>query len=114
MPDDTNKPQTEPGKKRPAIAIALSQQGDRANTPTITATGRGEVAEQILRLAFDNDVKVREDSDLAEILSQVDVDTPIPLEAFAAVSEILSYLYRLQDGKETRVEFDVDVEDKIP
>ncbi|MBL8706524.1 MAG: EscU/YscU/HrcU family type III secretion system export apparatus switch protein, partial [Rhodospirillales bacterium] len=55
-------------------------------------------AEDILRVAFANDVKVREDADLAELLHAVDLDSLIPLEAFTAVAEILSYLYRLNGG----------------
>ena len=31
---------------------------------------------------------------LAQILAAVDVDSDIPTEAFAAVAEILSYVYR--------------------
>ena len=58
------------------------------------ATGRGYVAEQILNIAFANGVKVRQDADLAQILAAVDVDCPIPTEAFASVAEILSYVYR--------------------
>ncbi len=79
------------------IAVALSQNEGSTDAPVVTASGRGELAEQILKIAFENGVKVREDSDLAQILAQVDVDSPIPLEAFAAVSEILSYLYRAQN-----------------
>ncbi len=79
------------------IAVALSQEEGSTTAPVVTATGRGELAEQILKIAFENGVRVREDSDLAQILSQVDVDSPIPLEAFAAVSEILSYLYKAQN-----------------
>ena len=64
--------------------------------PRVLASGRGAVAEQILRIAFDRGVKVREDADLAEILSAIDVDSLIPLEAFAAVAEILAYVYRAE------------------
>lgn len=74
------------------IAIALQEQGDSA--PTVVASGRGFVAEKILELAFANDVRVREDSDLVQILSAVDVDSPIPTDAFTAVAEVLSYLYK--------------------
>ena len=73
------------------IAIALEEQSDSA--PKIIATGRGFIAEQILDVAFANDVKVREDSDLAQILSAIDVDSPIPTNAFTAVAEVLAYLY---------------------
>ena len=62
--------------------------------PRVTASGRGAVAEQILQIAFDRGVKVRSDSDLAEILAAVEVDSEIPLAALAGVAEILRYLYR--------------------
>jgi flagellar biosynthesis protein len=39
-------------------------------------------------------VKVREDADLVEVLSKLEVDSPIPVEAFAAVAEILTYVYQ--------------------
>ena len=61
----------------------------------MVAKGYGELAEKILRLAFDNDVKVCSDPDLAQILSVVEVDCEIPVEALAAVAEILTYVYRL-------------------
>ena len=60
----------------------------------MVAGGRGRVAEQILQLAFANGVKVREDADLAQLLTTIDMDEEIPVEAFAAVAEILIYLYR--------------------
>jgi flagellar biosynthesis protein len=80
-------------KRRP-VAVALDGSTDPGRAPRVVATGRGAVAEQILALAFANDVKVREDADLAEILGLVDVDSEIPLEALAAVAEILAYVYR--------------------
>ncbi|MSO98058.1 MAG: flagellar protein FhlB [Rhodospirillaceae bacterium] len=75
------------------IAVALEEQAG-ASVPIITASGRGFVAEQILAIAFANGVKVREDADLVQVLSAVDVDSEIPTEAFAAVSEILAYVYK--------------------
>ena len=62
--------------------------------PRVIASGRGAVAEQILQIAFERGVKVRTDSDLAEILAAVEVDSEIPLAALAGVAEILRYLYR--------------------
>lgn len=80
-----------------AIAVALSYDETPASLAKVTASGKGDVAEQILQLAFARGVKVRTDSDLAQILSEIEIDCPIPLEAFAAVSEILSYLYKCQN-----------------
>src|SRR3546814_11221190 len=62
--------------------------------PRVVASGGGAVAEQILQIAFERGVKVRSDSDLAEILAAVEVESEIPLAALAGVAEILRYLYR--------------------
>ncbi|MSO73424.1 MAG: flagellar protein FhlB [Rhodospirillaceae bacterium] len=75
------------------IAVALEEQAGSA-APKVTASGRGFVAEQILPIAFANDVKVRTDADLVQVLTAVDVDSDIPTEAFAAVAEILRYVYQ--------------------
>lgn len=76
-------------------AIALHGDPDSEDKmPHISAAGRGKIAEQILQLAFENGVKVREDSALAEILASVELDSPIPSDAYLAVAEILSYVYK--------------------
>ena len=67
--------------------------------PRVVASGHGAIAEQILELAFANDVKVREDADLAQILAAVDVDCEIPIEAIVAVAEILAHVYRANGGE---------------
>lgn len=89
-----NQDQGDSAAKDPlkTIAVALEEQAGAA--PAIVASGKGFLAEKILELAFANDVKVREDADLAQILAAIDVDSPIPTDAFAAVAEVLSYLYR--------------------
>jgi flagellar biosynthesis protein len=95
MQDDSRHPGGPPSARQPK-AVALTYDQAAADTPRISATGRGAVAEQILAIAFANGVKVREDADLVEILSLIDVDSPIPLEAFAAVAEILRYVYQAE------------------
>ncbi len=107
MPDDPNLPSNglniaENGltpsniRKKPknatAVAITTGDKNDEA--PRITAAGRGKIAEQILQLAFANGIKVREDSALAEMLTKIELDSPIPSEAFLAVAEVLSYVYK--------------------
>ena len=77
------------------IAVALKYEPDSEFAPKVVAGGRGAVAEQILQVAFAAGVKVREDTDLAEMLSTIDVESEIPIEAFATVAEILAYVYRL-------------------
>lgn len=81
-------------RRAEAVAVALKYLPESDFAPKIVAGGRGSVAEQILAIAFAQGVKVREDSDLAEMLSAINVDSEIPIEAFAAVAEILTYVYR--------------------
>lgn len=76
------------------VAVALTYEGMEDKAPEIVASGRGAVAEQILQIAFEQGVRVREDADLAQVLSLMDVGDEIPIEAFAAVAEILTYVYR--------------------
>lgn len=81
-------------KPKRQVAVALEDSKTGKELPRITAAGRGRIAEQILQMAFENDIKVREDGALAEMLASVELESPIPTEAFMAVTEILSYVYR--------------------
>jgi len=84
----------DPRARRP-IAVALSYASDRPDAaPKVTASGQGAIAEAILEIAFARGVKVRQDADLAELLAAVDLDQEIPVEAFAAVAEVLAHVYR--------------------
>jgi flagellar biosynthesis protein len=88
---------TDRPKRETAVALSYRpDQGDEA--PRVVASGKGDLARQILDLAFAAGVKVREDADLVEILAAVDVDSPVPLEALMAVAEILTYVY-LANGR---------------
>jgi len=80
---------------RPA-AVALENDPNTSDLPKITAAGRGKWAEQILELAYQNGIKVREDPALAEILASIELDSPIPTEAIMAVAEILAYVYEAE------------------
>ncbi len=85
---------TAPVAEKSSLAIALKGQGH--DGAQILAKGEGDFAEQILQLAFEQGIRVRTDSNLAEILSHLDVDSAIPLEALAAVATILNYVYQDQ------------------
>ena len=80
-----------PGRQ---TAVALKDSSEDSAIPVITAAGRGKIAEQILQIAYENGINVRSDADLAEILAKIELESPIPSEAFMAVAEVLSYVYR--------------------
>jgi|TARA_A100001037_G_C15142719_1_gene634657 flagellar biosynthesis protein len=81
-----------------AIAVAIEHRPTvSASLPKIVASGKGNIAERILDIAFAEGVRVRKDADLAEMLAAADIETEIPVEAFIAVAEILRYVYAAND-----------------
>lgn len=74
------------------MALQYRRQHDPA--PRVVAKGEGEVAEKIVDVARQHGVAIKEDPDLVQLLGAVELDTQIPVEAFVAVAEILSFIYR--------------------
>lgn len=85
-----NSPET---RRKAAVALKKFGVSDDA-IPRIVAAGYGKLAEEILRMAFENGVRVREDKDLAELLAAIELDSAIPTEALVAIAEILAYVYK--------------------
>ena len=83
-------------RKQPAEAVALKYDRGKEPAPRVVAKGRGPIAEcEIIRVqAEENGITVYEDANLVEILGKLDIDSLIPLEAYAAVAEILNYVYK--------------------
>jgi flagellar biosynthesis protein len=90
---DTSDTAAPAGKAR-KTAVALTYDPGTTDAPRVVASGQGPIAEQIIAVAKAHGIIVREDPDLAEILAAVELDSQIPLEAWSAVAEILSYIYR--------------------
>ena len=59
-------------KTKKAVALGYNRQKD--NAPKVLATGSGEVAKNIINLAKSHDIPIKEDADLVEILSKVDLN----------------------------------------
>jgi flagellar biosynthetic protein FlhB len=80
-------------------AVALSYREDQG-APRVVAKGRDLVAARIRELATDNDVPRVENPPLARALYRtVEVGHEIPEELFAAVAEVLAFVYRLQNRR---------------
>jgi flagellar biosynthesis protein len=93
-PDDTSDTQNATSGPDEEVAVALAYEPSSDNAPRVVAKGRGGVAQSIVEIARANGVAIERDADLATLLQAVDLDKEIPTEAFAAVAEILGYLYR--------------------
>jgi len=83
-------------RARRAVALRYEQAAGKS-APEVVAKGRGEVAQRILELARAHDVPVREDADLLELLAVCSLGDEIPSELYAAVAELLAYLFQLNE-----------------
>ena len=75
-------------------AVALGYDSAQNNAPVVLAKGGGDIDSRMIAVAEENGIEIRQDADLLQILKAVDINQEIPVEAFAAVAEILSYIYR--------------------
>jgi flagellar biosynthesis protein len=72
-------------------AAALSyKEGDTA--PTVTAIGKGEVADRIIKTAEENAVPIFENSELVSTLIHLDLGQQIPQELYSVVAEVLIFV----------------------
>ena len=95
QPEDSKRDKTDSDDSRRLAAVALKKFGlDESILPKVVASGYGKLAEQIIQLAFENGVRVREDRDLAQMLAVIELDSDIPSEALVAIAEILAYVYK--------------------
>jgi flagellar biosynthesis protein len=78
-------------------AVALRYEPERDRAPKLVAKGQGHVAEKIIELARQHHIPVREDKNLLQILSRLDLNQEIPAEVYKAVAEILAFIYRLSN-----------------
>jgi flagellar biosynthesis protein len=76
-------------------ALSLEYKEGKQRAPKITAKGRGRIADEIIRIAGENGIPIREDRDLLEILYPLEVESEIPPELYGVVAELLAYIYRM-------------------
>src|SRR5262249_38167321 len=74
-----------PADRRAAIALKYDAATDHA--PRVVAKGRGLVAEKIIALAQAQGIPMREDPDLVQMLTQIDLDQEIPPTLYQVVAE---------------------------
>ncbi|MDF3125790.1 flagellar biosynthesis protein FlhB [Rheinheimera sp. 1928-s] len=78
------------------FAVALKYDQAKFRAPVVVAKGADEVALYIRRLADENKVPVLESPALARsIFYTTELDHPIPEQLFAAVAQVLAYVYQL-------------------
>ncbi len=82
------------------LAIAIKFDADTMPAPIVLAKGAGHVAARIRKMALEAGIPVVERKPLAQALfKNVEVGQSVPVEQYAAVAEVLRYVYQLQ-GKQ--------------
>jgi flagellar biosynthetic protein FlhB len=77
------------------IAVALKYDTELAPAPVVVAMGQRKLAERIKALAIASNVPVLENRPVAQaLLATATVGRPIPPALYAAVAEILAFVYR--------------------
>lgn len=80
-------------------AVALGYDPNKDDAPRVLAAGRGELAEALLDIAKKHDIPVQTDHPLANALVKLEVGAAIPPELYAAVAEVLAFLWRVEQEK---------------
>lgn len=75
-------------------AVALFYDGEQ--TPTVTAKGEGDIAEQIITIAQENNIALCENKALSDCLMTLELGEEIPETLYLAIAHIIAFAYQLE------------------
>jgi len=77
-------------------AVAIKYDEEKTRAPVVVAKGMDNMAQQIKKIARENEVHIVQNPPLARSLyAEVEVEKPIPEALFGAVAEVLAYVYKM-------------------
>ena len=82
-------------KQQKLTAVALKYDQETTPVPTITASGRGLLAEKIVEMAKNNQIPIQKNPPLAESLARLPIGEEIPPDLYQAVAIFYFTLYIL-------------------
>ncbi len=85
-------------KKKNLKAVALKYEKIKDNAPKVVAKGQKKLAEKIIEIAKEHNIHIYQDSDLAELLYNLEIYEEIPEEFYRVVAEILAYVYKVNQS----------------
>jgi flagellar biosynthesis protein len=81
----------EQNKRKEAVALSYKPNQD---APRVVAKGKGKVAENIIESAKENQVPIKEDPSLVNLLSDLKLNESIPEELYKVVAEVFAFIYK--------------------
>lgn len=76
-------------------AVALRYNTEKENAPRVVASGKGQSAENIIKIAEFHNLPIKKDEDLVELLSKIEIDKEIPENLYVAVVEVFKFIYKI-------------------
>lgn len=77
-------------------AVAIKYDEEKFKAPVVVAKGVDNIATMIKKIARENNIHIVQNPPLARSLyAEVDLDKAIPQTLFAAVAEVLAYVYKM-------------------
>ncbi|BAI81465.1 flagellar biosynthesis protein FlhB [Deferribacter desulfuricans SSM1] len=83
--------------KKTKKAAALKYDANKDKAPKLVAKGQGLIAEKIIEKAKEHGVFIKEDPDIVEILSTLDLFEEIPDKLYQAIANILVEVYKINN-----------------
>ena len=92
-----------------AVALYYNMEGKGTSLPVILATGHGPIAEEMIRVARENNIPIMRNVPLAHSLMDVgEVMTFVPSELIEPVAEVLRWVYELKDQHAQGLELEAE------
>ncbi len=85
-------------KPKAKTAVSLKYNPEKNTAPKVTAKGQGSIAEKIISFAKENNIPIKEDPDLVQVLSQVNLNQEIPPAVYQVVAELLAFVYKMNQN----------------
>ena len=80
-------------------AVALRYDKEKESAPRVVAKGEGHTAKNIIKIAELNNLPIKKDADLVELLSKIEIDKEVPDVLYKAVAEVFSFIYKVTKNK---------------
>lgn len=93
--NEKNNKKNENQNLKKSVALKYDQNTD--NAPKVIASGKGNVAEKILKKAREENIPIKEDKDVVQVLAELNIGDEIPEDLYMVIAEILSFFYELED-----------------
>ncbi len=91
-------------KKKDGIrrAVALQYKPEKHQAPIISASGRGWLAERIVKLAREHRIPIVEDTSLVKVLGSLSLGEEVPRELYEAVAAVYAFVMEADRRRGTK------------